>query len=302
MNTDMFNTRFLDRTSILRSDETWINSELQKDSTRIIPIYGELVLCDNSDPSRVVFLTQKYFNGSQKFVTCPIFLGMAEEISYFAINIQSNQTACELSDQMNGTFQDFKSVMSLINAFNSELLALARFVVYWHSKNQYCGKCGGKTEISEAGHLRTCENYQCNERYYPNMDPAIIVMVTSGEQCLLGRQKEWREGVYSTLAGFVEPGETIEEAVIREVQEEAGILVGDIQYRASQPWLFPNSLMLGFTAIAKEEKIVINKEELEDIRWFTREEVNADSQILPYKSSIAYELILEWLKVDKTDS
>lgn len=127
------------------------------------------------------------------------------------------------------------------------------------------------------------------------MDPAVIVLVSSKERCLLGRKKIWSEGMYSTIAGFVEPGETVEDAVAREVWEETGVHIEKVAYQHSQPWLFPSSLMLGFTAIAKDEEITIDKNELEDAGWFTRNEIKSDPRILPYKVSIAYKLITEWL-------
>ena len=128
------------------------------------------------------------------------------------------------------------------------------------------------------------------------MDPAVIVLVSYGDKCLLGRQKEWPAGMYSTLAGFVEPGETIEEAVAREVHEESGIHVENIRYQHSQPWLFPGSLMLGFTATATNEKIQLETDELEDARWLTKNEIRNGSIVLPPPVSIAHKLITEWLE------
>ena len=286
----------LDRSSLKRSDQSWLTEEFCSDNSRIIPIFNSLVFCtENTEAPKPLILTyqegKSFFNSKEM----PIFLGRNGQNSYFAIEILSEKKASVLSSQHKASFQELRSVMSLVDSFSADLLSLAGFMIFWHSKNQFCGKCGSHTSVAEAGHLRTCDNDACNERYYPNMDPAIIVLVTSGDRCLLGRQKEWQEGVYSTLAGFVEPGEAIEDAVVREIQEEAGILVADIHYKHSQPWLFPNSLMLGFTAIAQEDKITINEDELEDIRWFTKAEIENDTNILPYKTSIAYQLITEWL-------
>ncbi|MBU0968549.1 MAG: NAD(+) diphosphatase [Proteobacteria bacterium] len=195
----------------------------------------------------------------------------------------------------NGLDRYLKSLIALLDGHDIELLALARFMSFWHSRNQYCGKCGKKTKISEAGHVRICQHERCKEHYFPSMDPAVIVHVSSKERCLLGRKKIWPEGMYSTIAGFVEPGETVEDAVVREVREEAGIHIDKVAYQHSQAWLFPGSLMLGFTAIAKDEKITVDKNELEDALWFTRNEIKSDPRILPYKVSIAYKLIMEWL-------
>lgn len=194
--------------------------------------------------------------------------------------------------------------MPLLNFRDSALLAIARFMINWQSRNRYCGKCGTPTKSAEAGNLRICENINCGQSHFPSMDPAIIVLVSFEEYCLLRRQKIWPKGMYSTIAGFVEPGESIEDAVIREVNEETVVIVEKLEYQHSQPWLFPRSLMLGFTATAKGNEIKIDKNELEDIRWFSRKEIkdNLKKGLLrmPGKMTIAYHLIKEWF--DKGDA
>jgi len=253
------------------------------------------VLCDKTKQPKAVYLTHKNLDIHLDSIDSMCFLGVYDQIPYFATDISSDELATNLSQQTNALFQNLRSVLSLLDHYDSQILTLARFMTFWHSRNQYCGKCGHKTKRSAAGHVRICQNEECKEYHFPSMDPAIIVLVSSGERCLLGRKKEWPDGMYSTLAGFVEPGETIEEAVIREIQEEAGIDVDHIEYQHSQSWLFPSSLMLGFTAEAKEEEIIVDKDELEDARWFTRHELKANPQILPTSVSISYKLIIEWL-------
>ena len=140
----------------------------------------------------------------------------------------------------------------------------------------------------------------CGEEFYASMDPAVIVLVTSGDRCLLGRAHNWRSGLYSTLAGFVEPGETLEQAVKREILEESGIEVEDIHYQASQSWLFPASLMLGFTAKAIHTEIHMDPHEMQDVRWFTREALLESPDQFPSSASIAYHLIRTWLH-EETD-
>ena len=176
-----------------------------------------------------------------------------------------------------------------------ELLSLACFTNYWHSRNQYCGSCASATEICSAGHMRVCTSTDCAQRYFPSMDPAVIVLIEHKDRCLLGRQPHWPEAMYSTLAGFVEPGETIEAAVAREVNEEAGIHVEEIRYHSSQAWLFPNSLMLGFNAKATSTDLQLDTNELEAAAWFTRDQIRATPQMLPNTQSISYALIQDWL-------
>ncbi len=151
--------------------------------------------------------------------------------------------------------------------------AQARAVLHWRARHRYCGACGGALAYERAGWLGRCT--QCRTEHYPRTDPAVIVAVSDGARLLLGRQANWPARRYSTLAGFVEPGETLEQTVVREVFEESGVRVRGCRYLASQPWPFPSSLMLGFVAEAEPDEPRANDEELEDARWFTRDEVGA---------------------------
>jgi NAD+ diphosphatase len=160
----------------------------------------------------------------------------------------------------------------------------------------FCGICGSSAHSAAAGNSRVCANKDCGREIFPRVDPAIIVLVANGESCLLGRQATWPEGRYSTIAGFVEPGESLEDAVRREVYEETNVHVGKVSYHSSQPWPFPSSLMLGFVAEATSKEIVLNDGELEDARWFTREELVSDFPKLPFHISIARRLVDHWIE------
>jgi len=186
----------------------------------------------------------------------------------------------------------------LLDEHNCALLAYAKAMVYWHERHRFCGSCGSPTASVDGGFMRVCAGEQCGQQQFPRTDPAIIVLVTSGNRCLLGRQPSWPKGMYSTLAGFVEPGESLEAAVIREVREESGVEVAGMGYFASQPWPFPSSLMLGFTAQAASETIHLGPDELEHARWFTRKEMRDMLQQgtlkLPFKLAISFHLIENW--------
>ena len=175
---------------------------------------------------------------------------------------------------------------------------------HWHRVHAYCGSCGSATESSESGHMRVCTNEECARRHFPRTDPAIIVLVESGDSCLLGRKKEWPDRRYSTLAGFVEPGETPEQAVWREVFEETGTRVESVKYLGAQPWPFPGSLMLGFHARAPKGIISLMDDELQDARWFSRAEIAEwvpDHRLrLPTRISIAYRLLSSWFDLGGT--
>jgi len=189
----------------------------------------------------------------------------------------------------------------MVDREQGSLLAYARGMLTWHRRHLFCGLCGSPTESQEAGHLRACTDPECAQHHFPRTDPAVIMLVARGDKCLLGRQAAWPPNVYSTLAGFVEPGESLEAAVAREVFEESAIRVANVRYHSSQPWPFPTSLMLGFDAEALNDDIIVNKDELEDVRWFSRDWIKAklaegaEDFALPREVSIARQLINDWL-------
>jgi NAD+ diphosphatase len=184
-------------------------------------------------------------------------------------------------------------------AFDAGLFAYAKALLLWQTRARFCGACGAATELVRAGHCARCSNGECGLSQFPRTDAAIIVIVTDGTRCLLGRQPGWPPGRYSTLAGFVEPGETLEDAVRREVREEAGVIVGRVDYQSSQPWPFPGALMVGFRAIATDTTIRIG-DELEDARWFEAGELVAAARrgetLLPPSISVSRRLVEDWLE------
>lgn len=176
------------------------------------------------------------------------------------------------------------------------VLAMAKSLLHWHSRHRFCANCGAPTTPAQAGFRRDCTG--CDSQHFPRTDPVSIMLVTRGDRCLLGRQPRFPPGTYSCLAGFIEPGETIEDAVRRETFEEAGVRVGRVRYAASQPWPFPSSLMIGCIAEAESDDIVLDREELEDGRWFPREEVSLmldrshpDGLVAPPPMAIAHHLM-----------
>lgn len=198
-----------------------------------------------------------------------------------------------------GAFVDLRAVMVELSPWEAEVAATAQALTSWHARHGYCANCGGATANAEAGWRRDCD--ACSAQHFPRTDPVVIMLVTHGNSVLVGRDANWPEGMYSLLAGFVEPGEPLEAAVRREVFEETGVKVGDVSYVASQPWPFPANLMLGCTARALSTKITLDLNELEDALWVSREEMariqaGVHARIKPArKGAIAHFLILKWL-------
>ena len=192
-------------------------------------------------------------------------------------------------------FEELRALSPQLGAEEAGLLAYARALSIWRSRQRHCGVCGAATYPKRAGHSLLCSREPCRAEYFPRLEPAIIVLVTDGERALLGRQSTWPPGRYSTIAGFVEPGESLEDAVARVVMEETGVRITHARYDSSQPWPFPASLMVGFHAEALPDPVRVGGE-LEDARWFTQEDVRGGAVLLPPAHSISRRLIDAWLQ------
>jgi len=299
----------LDRATEHRGDPEWVAARLADPEARVVPVWRSrnLVIGDADggagfDP---VFLSVEEAEAASPARSEWVFLGLDEGRPVFAVEIADDVAdgaagpaadSDPLADL--GRFLDLHRIGATLGQHEGSLLAYARAVTTWSARNRFCGRCGAPTRPVEGGHVRRCETAACETDHFPRTDPAIIVLVADGDRCLLGRKDIWPEGVYSTLAGFVEPGESLTEAVVREVREESGIEVGEVRYRSSQPWPFPSSLMLGFHAVRMGGTLEVDGRELEDARWFHRDELarrDENGLRLPGKVSIARRLIEEWL-------
>lgn len=221
-----------------------------------------------------------------------VFLGLADGRPLFAADV----TGAEPAD---GHPAGLREAATELRADEAALAAYAASLLSWHRRHRFCANCGASTETVDAGHERRCP--RCSAHHFPRTDPVVIVRVVDGRnRVLLGRSPSWTPGRYSVLAGFVEPGETLEDAVRREVLEESGVEVGGVSYVASQPWPFPSSLMLGFHAVAERGRPVADGDELEDVRWFDRAEVEQAAAgrgelVLSPRYSISRRLLDDWL-------
>jgi NAD+ diphosphatase len=238
-----------------------------------------------------------------------VFLGLIDERAHFALDVSAHEAPIDMLrtpalaaagiEEAGVRFADLRQLAGQLERHEGALLALARAMMFWHSRHRFCGMCGSPTKSEEAGHMRRCTDPACLAMHFPRTDPAVIMLVTDGERALLGRNKNFIAGMYSTLAGFVEPGESLEDAVAREVREETAIEVGAVHYHSSQPWPFPANIMLGFYADAVSSAITVDTSELEDARWFERDwllaHVDDDSFRLPRRDSIARRLLGDWL-------
>ncbi len=293
---NVFAGAFVDRSGERRKDTDWLAEAISSDDARFVPVWGDLCLAGGEPPHAVLLERGQVeaFVGEQEL----IFLGLFRNQPAFALAIHPDRAQ---PFREFGEFQSLRFLGTQLPGDEANLVAHARALVLWHASQLYCGICGSAAYPEAGGNSRRCSNTDCGRAIFPRTDPAIIVLVSDGERCLLGRQENWPEGRYSTIAGFVEPGESLEDSVRREVFEETNVRVGSVRYHSSQPWPFPSSLMLGFVAEAASTEIRLNDGELEDARWFTRDELRSGFPRLPFRISIARRLVDHWIDLDNTD-
>jgi NAD+ diphosphatase len=296
-----FTPRALDRWADKREDDAWLTTCLQDANARFVPVWQDRNLITEDEIPRAVFLSHADAQTLIPTAESVTLLGREESGATFAIGLPTGGDAAPAGLDKWGRFRNLRWAAALLEEHECALLAYAKSMALWHHHHRFCATCGSPTESTSSGHARVCTGAECGRTVFPQMSPAIIVLVTSGERCLLGRKPEWPQHVYSTLAGFVEPAESLEAALVREVREETGVEIASMRYFASQPWPFPNSLMLGFTAKASSEEIQVEDEaqgELEDARWFTRQEIRDGLEQgtlrLPLKLAISFHLIEHW--------
>ena len=239
----------LDRSALLRLDPDVIAERAAGERARFIGIHHLRIAVDEADPQRPAWLTPREV--TDRFGKCEasVYLGEEDNTSYFALLLDHN-----LPKTTEG-FAGLRTLAREVSNAQATLLSYAQAMAAWHHRYRFCSSCGSATHIDQGGHIRLCSEAQCGETHYPRTDPAIIVLVQREDRALFGRKPEWPSNRYSTIAGFVEPGESAEQAVVREVAEETGIDVTAARYHSSQPWPFPGSLMLGYHAEAGNDRI-----------------------------------------------
>jgi len=288
---NVFAGPYLDRAAHLRPDPQWFAEALADESSRVVPVWHSRSLVLEGEAPRAAYVELSRIAPQLRNSSDLILLGRVGDTRYFACEIESIEAPQLLPG---ARFEDLRLVASLLPAEDAGILGYARAMISWRHRHRFCGTCGAKTVPAKGGHVLVCSDASCRSEQFPRIDPAIIVLVSDGERALLGRQASWPLGRYSTIAGFVEPGESLEDAVAREVIEETGIVVDTIEYHSSQPWPFPSSLMLGFTAHAVTQEIQLRDHELDDARWFTRAELASSAALLSPGQSISFSLIEHW--------
>jgi NAD+ diphosphatase len=289
----------LQREAHLRSDMVWLEKQRIGPAATYVMWRGQN-LFSVSGEKRPLVLQSAALPSSTK----TIFLGLGPgNQPAFAANLTGPDTATEALSLLGlqnsqARFIPLREFRGILTPEDQRLLLYVRALINWHEGQKFCSRCGSPTVPEEAGHVMSCTNAECATKHFPRSDPATIMLVHHTDTCLLGRQPSWPDGVFSTLAGFVEAGESVEEAVLREVKEEAGIKITNLRYFGSQPWPFPQSLMLGYFAEAVTTEIVCGSE-LAEVRWFdvaeTKEVLRRHIVRFPHIETISQKLMKQWL-------
>jgi len=294
---NLFTSVRLDRLAEFRDDPEWVKRALNSEAARFVPLWrNRNLLAGSSDSQTAVYLKPHEMNLCAPR-HAPTLLGTDGQRYFFATAIDDQQKERLLAAQTGADFVDLRLASIDMDAKHAGVLAYAKALLYWQYRHAFCGLCGSPNHLQSAGHKLVCSNDSCRRESFPRIDPAIIVLVTHGDACLLGRNSSWPPRRFSTLAGFVEPGESLEDAVVREVYEEAHVRLNGIRYVSSQPWPFPSSAMCGFFANAVNRDCGPS-DEMEEVRWLTAAQIETalreDEVRLPPPVSIAFQLIADW--------
>ena len=284
----------LDRLVDFRDDAGWVERALSSPDTRYLPLWRGRGLIDPARADRpVVYLEER----PERAPTT--LLGRDSRYCYFACPVEEELRLRLLDSHPGSVFADLRQATRGLHEKHAGILAYAKALMHWQYRHAFCGSCGTPNRLESAGHRLVCSNPACARESFPRIDPAIIVLITHGDACLLGRNAAWPDRRFSTLAGYLEPGESLEDAVTREVYEEARVRLSSIRYVSSQPWPFPSSAMCGFYAEATSRDCAPT-EEMEELRWLTAAElaqaIERDEIRVPPPVSIAFRLIADWYR------
>ena len=294
----------LDRADHRRADAAWIADRWADGSSLVALIRAGAPLVEPSASGdlRLAYLPA----GSPTSSDCPadrrLFLGLWKDVAVFAVDLVGPLDEADIALLPDAAFEELRPIGLRLPAGDAGIIATAKAVFEWSRRHGYCGACGGATAVHHAGWRRVCT--ACGTEHFPRTDPVTIMLPTFGDRCLMGRQAAWPEGMFSALAGFVEPGESLEEACARELAEEAQLEAVSVTYHSCQPWPYPCNLMIGLFAEVAHDRAVADGVEIEQVRWFTRDEARAlirgevEGAWAPSKLAIAGILLRAWAGVD----
>lgn len=289
----------LNRASDRRGDTAWLAALLEAPETLALPLWNGAPMVEKGpNGMRLAYisgdLAREVAAGDERM----LFMGLWKETAIFAIDLEGSADPSAGPLNGFGEFKDLRAMGPVLPEAEAAIAATAKGVFEWRRRHRFCAACGQPSHAAEGGWKRVCP--ACNTEHFPRTDPVVIMLPVIGERCLMGRQAIWPKGMWSALAGFLEPGETIEEACARELFEEAALTATKVHYHSTQPWPFPNSLMIGLIAEIEDGEAHPDQTELEAVRWFTREEARAllkgeiEGAFCPPPLAIAHQLLKSW--------
>jgi NAD+ diphosphatase len=297
---NVFSGNPLNRASERRGDVAWLEGLQNAPDTLCLPLWNGSPLTEKTADGKVQLayvpggMANELAGGWERL----LFLGLWKETAVFAVDMEGAPDPTDGPLNGIGKFADLRQVAMLLIPAEAAIAATAKGMFEWRRKHRFCASCGEPSQVSEGGWKRTCP--ACRTEHFPRTDPVVIMLPVKGDKCLMGRQAIWPKGMFSALAGFLEPGESIEEACAREVMEEAGLTATSVRYHSTQPWPYPNSLMIGLIAEVDSEDARPDQTELEEVRWFTRDEARQliaggyDGCFAPPPLAIAHQLVKSW--------
>lgn len=287
----------LDRASERRGDAAWLNEKINAPDSLGIALWNgkPLVEAGKDGGLQIAYLRadmcEELSGGAERL----LFMGLWKETAVFAVDLEGGADPAEGPLQGLGAFEDLRASALRLPATDAAILATAKAMFEWRRKHRHCPNCGEQSDVVEGGWKRVCP--ACRAEHFPRTDPVAIMLAVHGEKALLGRQAAWPKGMFSALAGFIEPGESIEEGCARELFEEAGLHATKVRYHSTQPWPYPNSMMIGLIADVDSDQAAPDQTELDEVRWFTREECQKllagelEGTFAPGRMAIAHQLI-----------
>jgi NAD+ diphosphatase len=290
----------LDRASDRRSSAEWLAAQLASSESLGLALWNGRPLVEKTADGGVQIaylparLADELAGGAERL----LFMGLWKETAVFAVDLEGSSDPAQGPVQGLGEFMDLRQAASRLPAADAGMLATAKAMFEWRRRHQFCAACGRPSVARDGGWKRQCPS--CEAEHFPRTDPVVIMLAHHGERCMLGRQEAWPKGMFSALAGFVEPGESIEEACARELSEEAGLRTRQVRYHSTQPWPYPSSLMIGLIAEVEDDEGAPDQTELSEVRWFTRDEARKllageiPDTFCPQPMAIAHQLIKAW--------
>jgi NAD+ diphosphatase len=302
--TNVFAGNPLDRASDKRPNADWVTGQIADPASLSLVMWNGRPMIENRDGggAQIAYIRADHAAELSGGLERLLFMGLWKDTAVFALDMEGQTDPADGPLQGLGRFEDLRAVALDLPSPDAAILATAKAMFEWRRRHRHCANCGQPSEPVDGGWKRVCP--ACKTEHFPRTDPVVIMLPFRGERCLLGRQAVWPKGMYSALAGFLEPGESIEEACAREVFEEAGLRTRHVRYHSTQPWPYPSSLMIGLIAEVEEGEATPDQTELEEVRWFTREEaraligVNLPGARAPGSVAIAHQLIKAWAEAE----